>query len=151
MKLILIASAIVVTIVAAVVIFMLVKNTTIPSGLGVHNGKMAPVPTSPNAVSSQTVDEKKKVTPFPFKGDFQETKEAIKQALLAYKNIEIHAEDQNYIHAISTTSTMKYHDDLEFYFDEQAGLVHFRSASRVGYSDMGLNQERYNRLKDLYN
>ena len=150
MKVILIASAIVVTIIA-VVIFMLWKNTTIPSGLGVHNEKMAPLPTSPNAVSSQTTDEEKKVTPFSFKGDIQETKEAIKQALLAYKNIEIYAEDQNYIHAISTTSTMKYHDDLEFYFDEQAGLVHFRSASRVGYSDMGLNRERYNRLKNLYN
>ena len=149
MKVILIASAIVVTIIA-VVIFMLWKNTTIPSGLGVRNEKMAPLPTTPNAVSSQTADEEKKVTPFPFKGDIQQTKEAIKQALLAYKNIEIYAEDQNYIHAISTTGTMKYHDDLEFYFDEQAGLVHFRSASRVGYSDMGLNRERYNRLKDLY-
>ena len=83
--------------------------------------------------------------------DVQETKEAIKQALLAYENIEIQTEYQNYIHAISTTKTMKYHDDLEFYFDEQAGLVHFRSASRVGYSDMGLNRERYSRLKSLYN
>ena len=60
-------------------------------------------------------------------------------------------EEQKYFHAVSTTITMKYHDDLEFYFDEQAGLVHFRSASRVGYSDRGLNRERYNRLIDLYN
>ncbi len=151
MKATFITLAIVVTVIVAVVVFVLVKNSNIPSGLGLNSGKLAPMPTSPNAVSSQTADEEKRVAPFPFKGDVQETKEAIKQALLAYENIEIQTEDQNYIHAISTTKTMKYHDDLEFYFDEQAGLVHFRSASRVGYSDMGLNRERYSRLKSLYN
>ena len=151
MKVIIVISAIAMVLVAAVMIFMLVKNTKTPAGLGVNNGKLAPMPASPNAVSSQTEDMEKMVDPFPFKEGLKETKEVIKKALLAYGNIEIHVEEQKYFHAVSTTSTMKYHDDLEFYFDEQAGLVHFRSASRVGYSDMGLNRERYNRLIDLYN
>ena len=151
MKVIIVISTITLVLVAAVMIFMLVKNTKTPAGLGVNNGKLAPMPASPNAVSSQTEDMEKKVDPFPFKEGLKETKEAIKKALLAYGNIEMNIEEQKYFHAVSTTITMKYHDDLEFYFDEQAGLVHFRSASRVGYSDRGLNRERYNRLIDLYN
>ena len=58
--------------------------------------------------------------------------------------------DGDYIYAISTTRRMKFKDDLEFFFDEQAELIHFRSASRVGYSDRGLNRDRYNELSKRY-
>ena len=146
MKLIFIISVLV----AAAAIFMITKNTITPSGLGVKKGQLAIIPNSPNAVSSQAKDENKKVEPFPFKGDLKATKDTVKRILSAYGNIEIRTEEQNYIHAVSTTPLMRYHDDLEFYFDEKAGLVHFRSASRIGYSDMGLNRERYNRLMALY-
>ncbi len=142
--------AVILVLIAATVIFLIVQNTTMPSGLGVKNGQLSPVPKSPNAVSSQTSDEKKKVEPLPFKGDLRETKDAVKRILRTYGNIEIQAEEINYLHAVSTTPTMRFHDDLEFYFDEKAGLVHIRSASRTGYSDMGLNRERYKRLTTLY-
>ena len=66
MKVIIVISAITLVLVAAVMIFMLVKNTKTPAGLGVNNGKLAPMPASPNAVSSQTEDmERKRLIPFP--------------------------------------------------------------------------------------
>ncbi len=140
---------IIVLLIALIVLVMVVKNMKTPEGLGVIQGKLAPLPKSPNAVSSQSDDPYKKVDPIPFKADLSESKEWIKQALLAYGGIRILKENENYIHALSTTSKMKYHDDLEFYFDEKEALIHFRSASRVGYSDMGLNRERYERIVDL--
>ena len=130
---------------------MVVKNMITPSNLGVNQGKLAEMPKSPNAVSSQSDDPEKKVAPIPFKGDLNDSKEWIKQALEAYGNIRIVREEGNYIHAVSTTSKMKYHDDLEFYFDEESTLIHYRSASRIGYSDMGLNRERYESLLELLN
>ncbi len=136
--------------IAVVILFMAIKNIKTPAGLGVVDGKLLPLPKSPNAVSSQTEDMDKKVDPFPFKSNLNKTKEGIKKALLSYGGIEIIKETTDYIHAVSTTGRMKFHDDLEFYFDHKAGLVHFRSASRVGYSDMGVNKERYDRLKGLY-
>jgi uncharacterized protein (DUF1499 family) len=45
---------------------------------------------------------------------------------------------------------MKYHDDVEFYIDSIAQQVHFRSASRAGYSDRGLNRQRYEALAMSY-
>ena len=51
---------------------------------------------------------------------------------------------------IFTSGKMKYNDDVEFLFDDANELVHYRSNSRVGYSDMGLNKERYLKIVDLY-
>jgi uncharacterized protein (DUF1499 family) len=138
-----------VSIFTLIALFMVVKNMKIPSDLGVNQGKLAPMPKSPNAVSSQSDDPEKKVAPIPFKGDISKSKEGIKKALEAYGNIRIITEEENYIHAVSTTPTMKYHDDLEFYFDEKSAVIHYRSASRIGYSDMGLNRERYERLIEI--
>jgi uncharacterized protein (DUF1499 family) len=45
---------------------------------------------------------------------------------------------------------MRFHDDLEFYFDDENKFVHFRSSSRIGYSDMGLNRARYKSLMESY-
>lgn len=45
---------------------------------------------------------------------------------------------------------MKYHDDIEIYFDDSTKLIQYRSASRAGYSDMGLNRERYEKLVEAY-
>lgn len=144
---------IVIVLLGVIVILLLVmvaKNTKTPSNLGVTTGKLAPLPKSPNAVSSQTENVERQVPPFPFKGTLEESKSAILKILGEYGNIAVVSNDGDYIHAISTTRLMKFKDDLEFFFDEQAALIHFRSASRVGYSDRGLNRERYNRLDKLY-
>lgn len=136
---------------AVVAISMTVKNMKTPPGLGVRSGKLAAVPKSPNAVSSQADDPGKRVDPFPFKKrDMDLTKKSIKQAMFSHGNISIKTETEDYIHAVSTTRRMRYHDDLEFYFDERGGVVHFRSASRIGYSDLGMNQQRYHALMELY-
>ncbi len=131
-------------------LLMVAKNMKTPSGIGVTAGKLAPLPNRPNAVSSQTENGDKHVPPFPFKGTLEASKSKILEVLDEYGNISVISSDGDYIHAISTTPRMRFKDDLEFFFDEQAALIHFRSASRLGYSDMGLNRERYDVLIKLY-
>lgn len=144
-----IALKIIAVIIVLLALQMFIKNSKTPSNLGVKDGKLAPVPKSPNAVSSQCDNPEKKVDPIPFISDLDKSKESIKSALKSYGGIEIIKEDDNYIHAISTTKTMKYKDDLEFYFDVENKIIQFRSASRVGYSDRGLNRDRYNKMLNL--
>ena len=67
---------------------------------------------------------------------------AIKSALAQLPRTEVKTEEANYLHAESTSLIMRYVDDVEFFFDEPAGLIHFRSASRSGYSDLGVNRRR---------
>ena len=125
------------------------QNSRIPS-LGVTNGQLKEVPKTPNAVSTQTLDLAKKVAPLPFKHDPESTMAAIIATVNKYGGAKIVKQERDYLYVVFTTPLMKFHDDAEFYLDETNRLVHFRSASRAGYSDLGLNQKRYTELKEYY-
>lgn len=137
-----------ITIIAATLLVM--QNLKLPNNLGITNGKLSPLPSTPNAVSSQTEDKERYVEPLVFKTDSKTTRTALKAMLSSFKNVNIVTESDYYIHAVSISGKMRYRDDLEFFIDTNQNVVHFRSGSRVGYSDMGLNRERYNQIKQIY-
>jgi len=131
--------------------FMFIKNNMTPQNLGVNNGKLAEMPSSPNAVSSQAKTEEKKVSPLAYVENKSKSKLKIENIINEYKSAKIVTNDENYIHVVFTTSAMKFKDDVEFYFDEENEVIHYRSASRIGYSDMGMNRARYDELVAKYN
>ena len=49
---------------------------------------------------------------------------------------------ERYLHATQTSSRFGFVDDVELLYDPGAGRLHARSASRVGYSDLGVNRRR---------
>ena len=53
----------------------------------------------------------------------------------------------NYLHAEATTKWMKYVDDIEVSFLPESNILLIRSESRVGESDLGVNQKRIDLLK----
>ena len=55
--------------------------------------------------------------------------------------------DGDYLHAEVTSKWMKYVDDLELSFVPESGKLLVRSESRVGESDLGVNQKRVDLLK----
>lgn len=136
-----------ITVFAAVLVSQNLKK---PTHLGVVNGELAPMPSKPNAVSSQTDQSDKKVAPLPFKESPEQTMTAIKNSLASLGNNEISQERSDYIYTVFTTPLMRYHDDVEIYMDNDARLVHFRSQSRAGYSDMGVNRKRYEAFREYY-
>jgi len=133
-----------------IIIYMFVKNNLIPNNLGVNNGMLAKMPKTPNAVSSQTEEKDKSIEALEFRENLVNSKKRVIKAIESYGNAKIIKNETNYIYVIFTTGLMKYHDDVEFYFDESKKLIQIRSASRIGYSDMGLNRERYNKIKEVY-
>lgn len=130
---------------------MMLQNQKPQIALGLENGKLREVPAKPNAVSTQTNQVDKQIKPLALKETLKQSKDAIKEALKSYGGIEIIEETENYIYAIATTDKMKYRDDIEIYFDEANNVIQYRSASRVGYSDMGLNKVRYEKISEIYN
>lgn len=130
---------------------MFIKNNMTPQNLGVNNGKLAEMPSSPNAVSSQAKTEEKKVSPLAYVENKSKSKLKIENIINEYKSAKIVTNDENYIHVVFSTSRMKFKDDVEFYFDEENEVIHYRSASRIGYSDMGMNRARYDELVAKYN
>lgn len=64
------------------------------------------------------------------------------EILASLPRVEILQRDERYLRATFTTKWMRYTDDVELRLDEGAGVIHIRSASRVGYGDMGVNRAR---------
>ena len=126
------------------------KNRTLPSALGVKEGMLAPLPSSPNAVSSQTMQDNRYVPPLPYAGDLEQTKALVKKAASDFGGAHIMVERPDYLHMVFTIPVIPFKDDVEFYFSEKEQLVHYRSASRVGYSDLGVNRQRYERLRRIF-
>lgn len=121
-------------------------------GLGVKDGKLKEMPYTPNAVSSQSTQPSKKVEALDYKnGSLEDSKGAILTILRSStEDVEVKCCDGNYVYAIYTSKGMKFKDDVEFYFDDATKKVEFRSASRIGMSDMGVNRKRYETIRDAY-
>ena len=120
------------------------------SNLGVTDRKLAPMPASPNAVSTQAEEAGKRVEPLTMAGSVAETREKILACLEQMGGNKITTDTGDYIHTVFVTRLLRFRDDVEFYIDGSQGQVHFRSASRVGYSDLGANRRRYEAFKTLY-
>ncbi|MFT6407883.1 MAG: hypothetical protein ACJAQ6_001299 [Arenicella sp.] len=118
--------------------------------LGITDGKLADLPRSPNAVSSQTSQSAKRVEALPLKGSVVATKASIIDCLGKMGGNNIATQTDDYIHVVFTSRLLRFKDDVEFYIDASAGQLHFRSGSRVGYSDMGANRKRYQAFRELY-
>ena len=56
----------------------------------------------------------------------------------------------DYLHAEYTTRWMRFVDDVEFYAPADAKLIQVRSASRIGYSDFGVNRNRMSAISEAY-
>ena len=112
-----------------------------PQNIGVQNGKLTSCPESPNCVSSNASDDTHRIEPIAANLD------QIKRVLLGLNEANIVSADSNYLHAEFTSRIMRYVDDVEFLYDRTAEVTHVRSASRLGYSDLGANRKRIESLR----
>jgi uncharacterized protein (DUF1499 family) len=58
-------------------------------------------------------------------------------------------EDETYLHYEATSLLLRFVDDVEFLFDDETKTIHFRSASRTGYGDLGVNRTRMEQVRGL--
>lgn len=120
-----------------------------PSNLGVTDGRLAPCPDSPNCVSTQapSSDEEHHMASIPYEGSRDAAKEKLLTVISAQPRTEIVENRPDYLYVVFRTPVLRFADDVEFYFDEATQQIHFRSASRLGYSDMGLNRRRMEKIQ----
>jgi len=111
------------------------------------NPQLRECPESPNCVSTQTQQESKKMDPIPFELDPKEVIKIIKNVVESLPNTNLQNESGNYLNYIFKSKIFGFIDDVEFLIDAEQKLIHFRSASRTGYSDLGVNKKRMTELK----
>lgn len=111
---------------------------------GVDGGRLAPCPDSPNCVSSESATDAAHAVPplaLPSGGSgWDATAAAVRST-----GGEVQVMTGDYLHATYVSRVFRFVDDLELRRED--GTAHVRSASRVGYSDLGANRKRVERLR----
>lgn len=104
-------------------------------------------PDRPNCVSSIARDQDRHVAPFAYAGDRRRAIEVLVRVLSEEPRTTIVEKREGYLHVEFRSKIFRFVDDVEFYFPVDQPLVHVRSASRVGYSDLGVNRKRVETLR----
>ncbi len=119
-----------------------------PENLGIHNDQLKGCPGKPNCVSSQAEDESHSLAVFRYQGEKEAVLKGLKKAITSLDGMTIVTENDTYLHIECKSAIMGFVDDLEFYFSKE-NVIQVRSASRLGYSDFGVNRKRVEKLREL--
>lgn len=119
----------------------------VSSSLGVKDGYLSPCPETPNCVVSQKTDTTHQISPIEYHTDRATARETLLKVLSVVPRTEVIQQTENYIRAESKSRIFKFVDDLEFYLPDDEKVIHLRSASRVGESDLGVNRRRSEQIR----
>jgi len=123
------------------------STDSLPEGysFGLDKGLLAPCRNSPNCVCTDhegshymepvSVDEGKWLS--------------IKENPLLFDRCRLIASEKNYLRFECESFFFRFIDDLELFYDEERSLLRFRSAARLGYSDLGVNRKRMEKLRSF--
>jgi uncharacterized protein (DUF1499 family) len=109
--------------------------------VGLVNGRLRPCSNRPNCVCSEEKNSPSYIKPITFSGPAKGKWERARQIIREMGGKIVHEED-DYLWATFCTKIFRFVDDLELRMEEESSLIHIRSSSRVGYSDMGVNRRR---------
>lgn len=120
-----------------------------PANLGVTDGRLARCKSSPNCVSSQADpgDAEHYIAPIAFAGGAPQAMAALRRALEGMQRCTVIRHDANYLYAEFRSKLLGYVDDVELVHDASAGVIHVRSASRLGRRDFGVNRARVEAIR----
>lgn len=107
---------------------------------------LQPCPDKPNCVSTQAKDAHA-IEPIGFAGSSEKAHERLLAVLRAIPRTKIVSDDGTTIRAEFTTLIFRFVDDAVFVVDGESKSIHFRSASRVGHSDLGVNRRRMEEIR----
>jgi uncharacterized protein (DUF1499 family) len=117
-----------------------------PGRLAPPDGPLQPCPSTPNCVSTEATDAGHAMPALPFTGAPQAALARARAALLAEPRTRIVTERPGYLHAEARSRLFRFVDDVEVMVDGDAQVVRFRSASRLGRKDFGVNRARMERF-----
>lgn len=131
----------------------LLRGST-PTRNGVQDGRLSAPSKTPNSVSSQAALHPDHpmlayaaIEPLAYSGDGAAAMARLKSIVESMQGTQVVRAEPAYLYATFTTRLMKFVDDVEFALDSAAGVIHVRSASRIGYSDRGANRTRVEAIR----
>lgn len=113
-------------------------------------GQFAPCPSTPNCVSTQATDEKHAINPIPYTGNINTAKKNLLQIVQSLPRTRVIVDKEDYLQVEFTSRIFRFVDDAEFYLGVEEAMIHFRSASRLGHSDLGANRKRMEAIRSRF-
>jgi uncharacterized protein (DUF1499 family) len=122
---------------------------TRPSALGFAGGRFAPGDWRPNWVSSTVPreDAAHHVAPIAFSGDPAAAWAALGSAVAAMPRATVVTRAAGYLHVEFASKGLGFVDDAEFALDGPAGVIHVKSAARLGIRDFSVNRDRVEAIR----
>ncbi|MEZ4679220.1 MAG: DUF1499 domain-containing protein [Caldilineaceae bacterium] len=115
-------------------------------------GQFKPCPDSPNCVSTQADpnDSEHYSAPFSYTGSTAEAQQKLLAVIEQLPRTTLVTVEATYLHVEFRSLIFRFVDDVEFYLDDATKTIHFRSASRLGYSDLGVNRKRMEEIRTRF-
>jgi uncharacterized protein (DUF1499 family) len=133
--------------VAALLVIMIMEATM--SGSARAGSRPAPCPDSPNCISSLSPPGRHAIDPLTLHQSPDQALRCLKGIVGSMKRARIVAEEETSLRAEFRT-LLGFVDDVEFEVDLSQGLIHMRSASRLGYWDLGVNRRRLEFIRSAF-
>lgn len=136
--------------VAGLVLLAVISSGCSSPEIGRVDTGLYPCPGSPNCVSSQSEDKAHFIEAFIHGASQGKAREVLEKIIADQEGAIVITAEPDYLHIEFRSKVFGFVDDVEFWFPEKQGVVHVRSASRLGYSDLGVNQKRVEILRALF-
>ena len=137
--LIILAFVIVAFIISFFILGVISKSVKAP---GLVEGKLSKCPNKPNCVCSEQKDDVNHyIDPIVIPQNITSDPLPILKKVIIDMGGTICTEKENYIASTFSSSIFGFVDDFEIRVDSIQKVIHIRSASRVGYGDMGVNKK----------
>ena len=132
----------------AIMFFFRGKASQNGQAAGLTNGQLTKCSNKPNCACSEYADDDIHfVEPLSFdSGSADKAWDNTIKAISATGG-KIVENNGSYAAATYTSSVFKFVDDVELRLDRDNNLIHIRSASREGYSDLGVNAKRVESIR----
>lgn len=129
-----------------------------PTDLGVKDGRLKRLSSTPNCVSSQAAlypDHPQTgyaaIDPLPLKNnDSVSSMAALIKVLQGMPGVTLVGQETGYLYAQAETRWLKFTDDVEFWFNPASRVIEMRSASRLGRKDFAANRTRLEAVRKAY-
>jgi uncharacterized protein (DUF1499 family) len=109
--------------------------------------KLATCQGTPNCISTQAFDKLHHIPPFRVSGDPQKAWQQFRQAVHGLDRALITHETETSLHVEITSLVLHFVDDVDAFLDAKSGVIHLRSASRVGHNNFGVHRKRIEEIR----
>lgn len=114
-------------------------------------GNLAPCPETPNCVSTHSTGDMHFIAPLTYSTQQKVAMDTLVAIINSMKRTKIIVQKENYLYVEFKSAFWRFIDDVEFSFDKRDKIIHFRSASRLGKGDLGVNRKRMEKIRSMFN